>query len=307
MVVIDVQIIKPRGIKAHVWNFLMHYAPTFYEQFIVYNQTKRSDRAVGPLVRNFFSIYLEMKRPPLFNLVEIETVNWCDNDCPFCCKNVRINKDSRVKMSSELYHSIIDQLASLNFSGRVYLYSNGEPLCDDGIVERALYARKKLPLAALYIYTNGNKLTVDKFKQLFAIFDSITIDNYNDALQMNHRIKEVSDFIRDNPEYDSDRVHLVIQPKNIMRSSRGGTSPNRHTNYVLQTPCTMLFRQFVIRSDGKVALCCNDARGEMIMGDLTHESILNVWYGSKYQGVRRAMYAGRENIEICSKCDSLYI
>ncbi len=285
----------------------MHHAPEFYERFIVYNQTKNSDHAVGPLVHNLFDMYLEMKQPPLFNLVEIETVNWCDNDCSFCCKNVKINKEDKVKMSDRLYESIINQLASLEYSGRVYLYSQGEPLCDDQIIERALYAKEKLPLASLYIYTNGNKLTVDKFCELFAIVDSFTIDNYNDDLKMNPRIEKVYNFIQEHPEYDSNKVHLVIQPKNVMRSSRGGTSPNRHLNYVLQTPCTMLFRQFVIRSNGEVALCCNDAKGEMIMGDLNQESIVDVWYGSKYRGVRKAMYAGRQNIGICSKCDSLYI
>ena len=55
----------------------------------------------------------------------------------------------------------------------------------------------------------------------------------------------------------------------------------------------------IIRPDGKVSLCCNDAVGKYTLGDLTKESLMDIWYGQKFQMVRNCIYEGRKNMGEC--------
>ncbi|MDR1701496.1 MAG: SPASM domain-containing protein, partial [Sporomusaceae bacterium] len=68
--------------------------------------------------------------------------------------------------------------------------------------------------------------------------------------------------------------------------------------------CLLPFHQMVIRPDGKVSLCCNDALGKMTLGDLTQESIENIWHSQEYVTVRAKLTQGRQHLELCKHCDS---
>lgn len=79
------------------------------------------------------------------------------------------------------------------------------------------------------------------------------------------------------------------------------------TDYMSLIGCVLPFRQIVVRPDGKVSLCCNDAYGKQTMGDLSKESIKDVWYGDKFRKVREAMQKGRGNYGACRYCDTMMI
>ena len=72
------------------------------------------------------------------------------------------------------------------------------------------------------------------------------------------------------------------------------------------TKCALPYKQMIIRPDGKVSLCCNDPLGKDTLGDLTYETILEIWYGKKFQMVREALYKGRSYWEHCKWCDNFY-
>lgn len=50
-------------------------------------------------------------------------------------------------MTDELFEKIIGELADLDYSYRLGLYSNNEPFLDEDIIRRVKYAREKLPKA----------------------------------------------------------------------------------------------------------------------------------------------------------------
>lgn len=89
----------------------------------------------------------------LFEHVEIETINRCNGTCDFC--PVSKNNDSRkyAIMDRKLYESIISQLAEIDYSGRLALFSNNEPFLDEDIIDKHKYAREKLPKAKMHLYT----------------------------------------------------------------------------------------------------------------------------------------------------------
>lgn len=100
--------------------------------------------------QNFFDC-IDTSRPPLFSSVEIETINACNGRCSFCPVNRALDPRTHIMMRRDLFEKIIIELQTLNYSGRIGLFSNNEPFLDKRIIDFAKYAREHLPYAYLYL------------------------------------------------------------------------------------------------------------------------------------------------------------
>ncbi|MCX5680659.1 MAG: SPASM domain-containing protein [Candidatus Omnitrophica bacterium] len=100
-----------------------------------------------------------------------------------------------------------------------------------------------------------------------------------------------------------DRIKIYLRKKTDILSNRAGQVKNRSRIKTLRSSCGYPFGQLVIRPDGKVSLCCNDALGQMTMGDLTKESIADIWNGAIFRQTRERLLEGRKNVKLCSVCD----
>lgn len=239
----------------------------------------------------------------LFHHVEIETVNRCNGGCSFCPVSVKNEKREYAKMNNELFEKIINQLAEINYSGRIALFSNNEPLLDERILDFHKYARESLPNARMHLYTNGTLLTKEIFLELIKYLDELIIDNYNQNLDLIPASKMIKAYAEDNPEIKQ-KVTIVLRKPNEILTSRGGDAPNRtEVNIEKGISCVHPFQQLIIRPDGKVSLCCNDPLGKSTMGDVNEETLLDIWYGEKFSNVRKKILNGRENYEHCRRCD----
>lgn len=242
----------------------------------------------------------------LFNHIEIETINRCNGVCAFCPVNKNVDPRVMAKMSDELFYSIVDQLSDMDYAGKFTTFSNNEPLLDDRIIDFNRYARKNLPKARIHLFTNGTLMTVEKFKNLTEILDELVIDNYQQDLKLIKPCLEIADYCEHNPELElNKKVTIVLRKPNEILTSRGGDAPNREAigDYP-DDRCVLPFKQMIVRPDGKVSLCCNDALGKFTLGDLTKESIQEVWFGTKFKKVREALYKGRQYCGNCRHCDT---
>ena len=72
-------------------------------------------------------------------------------------------------------------------------------------------------------------------------------------------------------------------------------------------PCSQLFTSPVINPDGKVSPCCWVTSKENVWGDLTNQSLEEIWYNDKYQYSRslfnRLVYSGSVHHTVCTNCD----
>ena len=59
--------------------------------------------------------------------IELETLNYCNNDCSFCPANRNDDKRLHMKMDKELFFKIIDDLSDISYTGILSLFSNNEP------------------------------------------------------------------------------------------------------------------------------------------------------------------------------------
>lgn len=251
--------------------------------------------------------YTEHGTWPLFGTIEIETLNRCNNVCPFC--PVNRNDDTREfkKMDLGLFNNILEKLKAADYKGSIGIYSNNEPFLDERICEIAKIAKEHMPDNLLYLYTNGLLVTLDKFKEIIPYLDNMYIDNYNDNLKLNKPIKTIHDYCRKNHVHE-DKVRIRLRKLHDVLFTRGGQAPNRKTEKIESLPfgCLLPFRQMVVRPDGKVSLCCNDALGKMTMGDLNTQSIEEIWNSPAYTEIRMSLVHGRHNVtKLCTNCDSL--
>lgn len=239
----------------------------------------------------------------LFDHVEIETVNRCNGGCEFCPVSKKNDTREYKEMSRELFEHIIDQLSELNYSGKLALFSNNEPFLDEDIIDKHRYAREKLPNARIHLFTNGTLLTVDKFTAIIKYLDEMIIDNYQQELKLIKPCQAIAEYCEKNPELKKKVTIVLRKPKEIL-TNRGGDAPNRKelVSYG-EARCVLPYKQLIIRPDGKVSLCCNDPLGKNTLGDLSKDSIMDVWFNDRFKMVRKCLYEGRKNWKHCEFCD----
>lgn len=243
------------------------------------------------------------KQPELFQAIEIETINRCNGICSFCPVNSKIDTREYKLMEEEIFYKIIDELSELEYTGTVDLCSNNEPLLDKRITKFAEYARRKLPKAYIFFYTNGTLLTTDLFQKIEPYVNRIDIDNYSDNLEMIPSVRKIYDYCYEK-DIDSKKINIILRKTNEVLSSRGGQAPNKQNAKAAKKPCILPYVQIVVRSAGKVSLCCNDALGKYTLGDLHMQSLKEIWFSREYESVRKEMFQnGRKNLLLCNACD----
>lgn len=269
-----------------------------------YNESVKQDRQLRAGQLAYAKRLL--RNMELFDHIEIETYNRCNGSCGFC--PVSKGNDTREErwMDEELFHKIIEQLASINYSGRFSLFSNNEPFLDERIIDFQKYAREGLPNAKMQLFTNGTLLTLPKFKEIINYLDYLVIDNYNPFLKLNATSAIIRDYCEKHPELIAKVTIVLRRPQEIL-TSRGGNAPNRKDlQSYPDASCCLPFKQLIIRPDGKVSLCCNDPLGLMTLGDVSEDSLQDIWYGESFQNVRDLLLKGRKTLDHCRYCDTFY-
>jgi organic radical activating enzyme len=287
------------------------------------NYAKRHDKLMAPVLD-------EMVRKhdvvvPIENLdwLEIETVDRCNRACHWCPTNK--NNDTRPyhRMSDELFKKIIDDLASFNYKGCLGLFCYNEPLMDKDIVQRVGYAKRMLPGAHHFIYSNCDLLAptklyetdpasfktvvVDNFRKLADVLDCMVLDNYSDDGELTPQIQAVWDACKD--EYPN----FVIWKRRAdeVLNTKGSQAPNRRRpNFNMRSKCYLPFTGMYVDPFGRVRLCCQDALWHhQPLGDLSASTVSEVWNGPGYRGVREHYLSDgkRRDKIVCDCCDVFHM
>jgi radical SAM protein with 4Fe4S-binding SPASM domain len=292
--------------KNELDEIIMKEYPDDYEKEVLVGRKIDLDHNLDVKFKDIISELEANEEFPLFNSIEIETINCCNGLCEFCPVNRNDDPRTLKKMSKDLFEKIIDELAGLSYNGRLNLFSNNEPLMDNRIVEFAKYAKENVPLANVVLFTNGTLLKMDKFLELIKYLDLLCIDFYYDndeRLELNDNLKNCLEYVLANEELQK-KVYVSFICRKAIRNNRGGQSKNRTVKYRVQARCILPYIQMIIRPDGKVSLCCNDPIGKNTLGDVSESSLIDVWNNNAFANVRRAVRDTRQNYEFCQECDN---
>lgn len=274
---------------------------SIYEKWIV---TRYQYEQIKKETEEYLKGHYDKGNLPLFSSVELEVINRCNGECPFCPANRLADPRKLKKMDKSLFEKIITELGELNYTGRLALHSNNEPFLDSRIIEFTKFAREHVPKAFLYMYTNGTLVTIDKFKEIIPYLDRMVIDNYDDGLKLHPNTQAIYDFCRGNKELDR-KVEIHVRKVHEVLNTRGGQSPNNTRQKVLSMSCILPYKQMVIRPDGKTSLCCNDPYGRNTLADLNRMTLKEAWYSERYEAVRKRLRKGRARVKLCRYCDTL--
>ncbi len=256
--------------------------------------------------------------------VQVQTISWCNRNCEFCPSQKFERKPNL--MTVETYQRVLDELASIGFTGRFSPYLQGEPLLDKRMPELLAMTRKTLPLAKILIQSNGDLFTLEKGEALFRNgLHKLIINSYDDngdrvrrmkglASQLAERVpglKHVKGsfhhMIRDEPPGKISMEVLIENKTWWRRNSQDNWAGNVPGMPPLKAPmnryCFRPFEHLSVHYNGNAVLCCCDWKGEVVLGNLNETSLVDIMNGPVATMSRKNLTNKNRRMKLCERCD----
>jgi hypothetical protein len=280
--------------------------PNIYDKSLQAYRQFRAKKVSNKILYDINKIN-QMDTFPIFSQIQVETFSKCNGGCTFCPVNRFVDPRPSELMEEKLFYKIINELSEINYSGIFYFHMNNEPLLDKRIYQFVKDTRKIIPQATLSLWTNGTPLNIEKFRILTEYLDHLVIDNYSNELKLHSNIRAIKEFCEENPQYGK-KVRIRLRLEDEVLDTRASRAPNRKPlKKQIKAPCLYTFKQIIIRPDGKISLCCNDALGDVTLGDASKQKLINIWRGKAFNDVRKILSVSRSGIDICEGCDTLHV
>jgi GTP 3',8-cyclase len=223
---------------------------------------------------------------PWPSVVEIEVGVRCNRTCSYCPNATLGSTLPSSFIGIELFSRIVDQLSEISFSGRLSFHFYNEPLLRKDLDELVTIARAALPLAHLVLYTNGDLLSDARYASLLEAGIDFFIVTRHGGEPMPHRLHQLVQFPLDLDL--SGRAGAVLTVKEPLRRA-------------CHAPSEML----IVTVNGDVVLCHEDARREVVVGNLGRSSLEDIWYSDTMEKLRHHLVRGdrRAAGPVCARCN----
>jgi len=232
------------------------------------------------------------KADSIFKLVEIETWPICNRKCSFC--PLSQDKSPLQMMSDELFNKIINELKELHFKGDVSLSSYGEPLLDKRLAGFTKRIKRELG-SKIIINTNGDFLTIDKFRELVSAgIDTIVVSQHDKEPSL--AIKNLFSHVT---ALKLKHLIFTIVNEDSELCNRGGSVKVKNPQ-TLRPFCNNI--NMYIKADGNVRICCNDYYNEVKLGDINESKMIDIWNSPFFKKIRNENKRGILNLPICKRC-----
>lgn len=233
--------------------------------------------------------------------VEINPVEACTRRCSFCPRsNPKLYPTTNNRISLKTCTKIAEDLAKINYSGRVGFVGFGEPLLHKELEDCIRVIREKnLDIPFIEIITNGDLLTYKRIQSLYTAGCNLIVVSMYDA-DISEKINRLKD---DTPIQIIFRHHYDSKNNyNLELVNRKEMAFNSNYLYV-KSPCYIPFYKMFIDWNGDVLTCQNDWSRTLIFGNINSTSIEEIWCGELYNNFKKNLTGGTRKIEPCSKCN----
>ena len=268
--------------------------------------------------------------------LKIELTNFCNLACPMCPHPIM--KREVGYMEPKLFRQIIDQAApELEFA---YLHHLGESLFHGKIGELIRYGRSRG--AAMGLSTNATFLDARKGKALLeAGLDFLVVSLDAATEQAYEQMRIGGDFQRtvdnlraffkmkrETPNETEVAVQLILTPANAHELRPFAEQWSREGAHVMikeprdwagqvplaklglpggakvkRTPCKMPWTELTILWNGEVVPCANVFERDPVVGDLSKQSLDEVWNSPELTRLRGAHLADEvDDVPVCATC-----
>lgn len=262
--------------------------------------------------------------------VQIQTQAGCNGRCVFCPNEAVLRSQlEHGRMAEPLFHKIIDELAETR-PERIMMYLQNEPLNNKRMPDWVRHVADRIPETTTLVTTNGTALTPEMSEALIdAGLKRIKVSLQSLDDETNRRIMgygadkvvqnilECARLIRKKRSRLDLRVSMIVHannPDEVDRArqfwkkngvrlvtsaleNRGGNIENAQELNAGEpmrprSDCIRPFREMCILFNGQVVLCCVDWFRTVILGDVSKQSIQEVWHGPVIQGIREGFERG---------------
>lgn len=282
---------------------------------------------------------MNIKQEPPFAM-QIEPTEGCTLACSFCAlQSVRDNGADAATgthgkrsapyrfMSVELAHHIAGEIKRLKWNPRIEFAGRGEPTINPALPEIVAAFRQALPRASILVTSNGSGvMSVERIMKLFdAGVNTLALDDYAHATFVakitphlpvlsvvygvpNHTYPDERS-ASPHGRFFKQRIVVIrdistLSTGNHQLTNQGGNSVPGADELPLQQRCAKPFREFSIRWDGNVAVCCDDWRGVYKISNVMDLPLDAVWNHPRWQAARHMLYAARRDLlHPCDKCN----
>jgi len=272
--------------------------------------------------------------------LDIEVSGVCNLKCEFCFQNGLIERPLGL-MTFELFKSIIDEGAAEGLCA-IKLQIRGESFLHPRLFEFIEYAKDK-DILDVQITTNGTMLDEKRIQNILEsrldliIFsvDSHHGDSFRDRnkketytsieeaiqllLERRQKRQNTRPKVRLQASLDNPTIQALRQTESYLRErfpladiiavhrihdfrEHVDGYPDLQTNYDLG-PCEYIMQRLAVFWNGQVTTCCFDYNARFDMGDVTKQTVAEIWNSRKMMEFRRShMRNERKDIDICKHC-----
>ncbi len=235
----------------------------------------------------------------IFKVILIETFTWCNRECWFCMygqERYKNEKPNMIKMSEKNITSIIDDLGRICYSGRISWFRINEPLMDKRIFEIIRDTKLKVPNCHQTLTTNGDLLSQRVLDRLVESgLSHLSISVYDD--ETFKRVMRLN--LPDDTAIKDRRADFKWDNRGGNINSLVNSSQNKYIDSECHRPSTAIN----VVPNGDVVLCCSDMYGDEVMGNINENSLVDIWFGEKFQRYRDKLRNGRRGLNLCQNCD----
>ena len=274
--------------------------------------------------------------------IHIETTGRCQARCETWPHDRSPRK--HMDMSDELFEKILTDLAEIPSDRHVVVTPGklGEPMLDRYIARRITRISEAVPQAKIRLHTNLNflpphrlaelqqgpmldnlwvslmSLDPKKYKKITGMRLSRTVNNIHRLIEANKEKPFIKDLMigrlanmTDDDTTWEDKCYKTFGPNMAPKQLTYGNwvdeikSPCEviREDFFLKLPCIHWF-DVSICCDGKVSLCCMDGLCEYPIGDITQNSVLEIYNNPEFRQLREKL-STREMAKPCHRCTFL--
>lgn len=264
--------------------------------------------------------------PP--NTVKVELTEGCNLACAFC--GINSIRSAPGKYYNFLSVALADKLArSLQRTGwraRMEFAMHGEPSMNPEFVRIIGVFRQHLPRTQLMMTSNGagflrdpaavdavfaaglNLLCLDDYKNVRIVpkvlaryKGAVPVINYPESRDFSpyrrYPLRTRRIVVFQDISEPQDGVHNRLDNMGGLAAPKVDTMQGKR--------CARPFRELAIRWDGKIGACCDDWRGQYLIGDASKEDLGRIWQNERFMALRRKLYYGERDFGACDGCSDL--
>ena len=234
--------------------------------------------------------------------VEINVMDACNRVCGFCPHvdpDIYPNRYDW-KMHTSTAEILANQLAAIQFKGRISISGFGEPLLSKEIYQHLEIFRSALPENSIEMNTNADLLTADRIKKLF---DSGLSQIYINLYDGEHQVGLITEMFR---EAEIDRYVIREHWSSadnfglIINNRSGIVNPVKEA---MRKRCHYPFYKLFVDWNGKVQFCANDWGRHIVVGNILERPVQEIWMSDQMKEIRLRLAEGDRSQEPCNKCD----